>query len=252
MSVILNEIKSLADEEYKAFHSKLIPTIDGNTVLGLRSEKAHKIAKKYANTDTGKAFLNSLPHKYYDENVIHAFMLCYLKCEEEEKKQRLIRFLPFIDNWAVCDGLCAHLKGFFKNKEEKLDFVMSCINLSVYGDIPTCFLSPTSTTYTVRFGLVCLLTYYIEEKYLDLIFHTCLDVSQLCGSNPKPTEYSYYVSMALAWLISFCLIKEYERTVPLLKGGALPKWIHNKSIQKACESYRVDKAKKEYLRTLKK
>lgn len=252
MDIILDEIIRSADPEYKEFHQRLIPTINKDSVLGLRSPLAQKIAKKYANTDTGERFLDSLPHKYYDENIVHAFMLCSLKCSKENLTKRIVRFLPFIDNWAVCDGLACHLKHFFALKDEMLGFAMSCIDLSVYGDIPTCFLSPSSTTYTIRFGLVCLLTYYIEDKYLENIFAVCKDIGELCGSNPKPTDYSYYVSMAVAWLVSFCLIKEYNRSVSLIEGKSLPKWIHNKSIQKACESYRIDKDKKTYLRSLKK
>ena len=252
MNRILGEITAVCDTGYGEFQSRLIPTINKGAVLGLRSPVAQKIAKKYANTKEGEEFLNNLPHKYYDENLVHAFMLCNLKCGEEEMVKHLLRFLPFVDNWAVCDGLASHLKSFFKDEEKRLDFVLSCIDLSVYGDIPVCFLSPASTTYTIRFGLVCLTNYYTKGEYLDRIFDVCRQMSDLCGESPKAGEYGYYVSMAVAWLISFCLIKEYDRTLPLIESGDIQKWIHNKSIQKACESYRVSADKKAYLKTLKK
>lgn len=251
METILKELISCADEGYRAFHARLIPTVDRDLVLGVRSPIAQKIAKKYANTDTGARFLSSLPHKYYDENITHAFMLGNLNCDYTELKAHLIRFLPYVDNWAVCDGLCAHLKSFFKDKERSLPFVKSCIDLSVYGDIPKCFLSPLSSTYTIRFGLVCLLSYYIEGKYLDEIFKICKDISPLCAKKPTPASYSYYVSMALAWLVSFCLIKEYSRTLPLIESRELNGWVHNKAIQKAIESYQITSDQKTYLRSLK-
>lgn len=253
MCVILDEIIKNADPVYKDFQGKLLPTVQSELILGLRAPRACAIAKKYSNTEAGNSFLKSLPHKYYDENIVHAFMLGNLKCPKDELLAKIIAFLPYMDNWAVCDGLCAHLKGLFrKDKDALYPFVLSCIDLSVYGEIPKCFLSPTSSVYTVRFGLVCLLSYYIEEKYLDSILNICVDTALLCGEKPTPADYSYYVSMAVAWLVSFCLIKEYEKSVHIIEKGLLPKWIHNKSIQKAVESYRIDKDRKNYLRSLKK
>ena len=227
METILKELIENADEAYKVFHQKLIPTVDGDLVLGVRAPMAQRIAKKYANTDTGKRFLNSLPHKYYDENIVHAFILGNLMCSQEELKEKIIEFLPYVDNWAVCDGLCAHLKKFFKKPNQVYDFVLACVN--------------SDTVYTKRFGIVALLNYYIDSEHIGDILKLCKDI--------KSEE--YYVNMALAWLISFCLIKEYEKTLPLIEGKSLDKWVHNKSIQKAIESYRIDGAKKEHLRSLK-
>ena len=227
MMTILNEITECADPVYKKFQSKLIPTVDRDTVLGLRAPAAHKIAKKYANTDTGEAFLRSLPHRYYDENVVHAFMLGCLKCGAEELKQRVVEFLPHVDNWAVCDGLCAHLKNFFKVPNSVYPFVTECVK--------------SGAPYTVRFGLVCLLDYYIDREHIT-------DILEICKSI-KGGE--YYVDMAVAWLISICLVKEYDSTLPLLESNALDKWVHNKAIQKSSESYQIDQDKKTYLKSLK-
>ena len=227
MDEILKEIKDSADPAYKDFQSKLIPTVHGDTVLGVRAPLAHKIAKRYANTDAGSCFLSSLPHQYYDENIVHAFMLGYLNTDTAELQGKIEAFLPYVDNWAVCDGLCAHLKRFFKAPSIVYPFVVQC--------------AKSAFPYTVRFGLVCLLNYYIDKEHVQ-------DILALCKSI-KGDE--YYVNMALAWLISFCLIKEYDSTLPLLLEKSLDKWVHNKAIQKACESYQIPTERKTYLRSLK-
>ncbi len=214
------------DPSYKEFHKKLIPTIDESTILGVRSPNAHAIAKKYANTKEGDEFLLSLPHKYYDENIVHAFMLGNLHIPRCELWKKIKEFLPYVDNWAVCDGLACHLKDFFKDKKNAFPLVLSCLD----GD-----------TYTIRFGLVCLLNYYIDEKYIDELLKACTSI--------KSEE--YYINMALAWLVSFMLIKEYEKALPLLLDGKLDIWVHNKSIQKARESFRISDEQKIYLKGLK-
>ena len=249
MEQILKNIKENADYAYKAFQSKLLPGIDGDKILGLRAPGAQRIAKKYAGTLAGYEFLNALPHRYYDENIVHALILGNLKCGFEELRERIVSFLPYVDNWAVCDGLCAHLKQFFNNREKAYELVLSCLDLSVYGEKSS--LSPVISAYTIRFGLVCLLNYYIDPEHIEHILKICLNLSPLCQSQPTPASYSYYVSMALAWLVSFCLIKEYDRTIHIIEEKSLNKWVHNKSIQKALESYRIDQEKKSYLRGLK-
>lgn len=226
MSPILNEILESADPAYKEFHKKLIPTIDENTVLGLRSPNAQAIAKKYAGTEEGEAFLSSLPHAYYDENLVHAFMLGNLRLPRGELREKIDEFLPYVDNWAVCDGLSSHLKYFFKDKALSYDFVLSCVCSDV--------------TYTVRFGLVCLLNYYITDEYID----------KLASIIEAVQSDEYYINMAIAWLVSFMLIKQYEKTVPLLIEDKLDTWVHNKAIQKACESYRIADEQKKFLKNL--
>ncbi len=226
MDIILNEILKSADPSYKAFHKKLIPTIDEGTILGVRAPQAMAIAKKFASTNEGNEFLSSLPHTYYDENIVHAFMLGCLKCDNEKLHRYIECFLPYIDNWAVCDGLCAHIKCFFTDIDQQYDFVLSCLE--------------SEHTYTVRFSLVCLLSYYVNDKYIDRLLSIVKEV--------KSEE--YYINMALAWLISVMLVKQYEKTLPLLEGGTLPLWVHNKSIQKAKESLRISTEQKTYLKGL--
>ena len=223
--MIENEILSLSEHEYMLFSKKLIPNQDN--ILGLRAPRAKAIAKKYANTKEGENFLNSLPHKYHDENMVHAYMLGYLRCDYLTLKGYVESFLPYLDNWAVCDSLCASIKKLFKEPVKSYDFLVGLLK--------------SDKTYTVRFSLVCLLDYYINESYIDKLTYIVKEV--------KIGE--YYINMALAWLISIMLVKEYDKTLPLLKGGALDLWVHNKSIQKARESYRLSPQKKEELRRLK-
>ena len=221
---ILEEILEGCDPSYSEFSKKLIP--DTDNILGLRAPNAKQIAKKHANSDTGYVFLQSLPHKYHDENMVHAYMLGHLRCDYEALKNHLIEFLPHINNWAVCDSLCASVKGFFKDRDRSLDFILSLVK----GDKP----------YYIRVGLVCLLDYYVESKYMPTLIKVCKRVK----------SDHYYVKMALSWLISVMLVKEYDSTLPLF-DGSLDIWVHNKSIQKACESYRISNEQKKYLKALK-
>lgn len=225
MNKILEEIILQKDEAYKNFQSKLMPGI--NNVLGLRGPLAKEIAKKYANTDTGKQFLKSLPHTYYDENLVHGYMLGFLKCDIKEKQIYISDFLPYVDNWAVCDSMVCGLKRYFKNIDTVSDYIFACLK--------------SEKTYTVRFALVSLLCYYINDTYVDKIFEETLKI--------KSEE--YYIKMAIAWLYSVCLVKCYEKTLPIIENKLLDKWTHNKSIQKARESFRITEEQKEYLKTLK-
>lgn len=225
MDKILEEIILNTDTEYKLFQAKLIPGV--NNILGLRGPIAKSIAKRYANTDTGKMFLNSLPHTYYDENLVHGYMLGFLKCENEALKNHINDFLPYVDNWAVCDSMVCGLKGYFKDKELVSSYIFNCLN--------------SNNVYTVRFGIVSLLSYYVNDTYIDRIIEETLKI--------KSDE--YYIKMAIAWLYSVCLVKEYDKSVRVIENKLLDKWTHNKAIQKSIESLRIADTQKEYLRTLK-
>lgn len=225
MDKILEEIILNTDTEYKDFQAKLIPGI--NNILGLRGPIAKSIAKKHANTDTGEAFLNSLPHTYYDENLVHGYMLGFLKCDNQVLQNYIKRFLPYVDNWAVCDSMVCGLKGYFKDKELVSSYIFNCLN--------------SNNVYTVRFGIVSLLSYYVNDTYIDRIIEETLKI--------KSDE--YYIKMAIAWLYSVCLVKQYNKTLKVIENKLLDKWTHNKAIQKSIESFRITKEQKEYLRTLK-
>ena len=225
MDKILEEIILNTDTEYKDFQAKLIPNI--NNILGLRGPIAKSIAKRYANTKIGEEFLNTLPHTYYDENLVHGYMLGFLKCDNQALKKYIESFLPYVDNWAVCDSMVCGLIGYFKDTELVSSHIFNCLN--------------SNNAYTVRFGLVSLLSYYVNDIYIDRIIEETLKI--------KSEE--YYVKMAVAWLYSVCLVKQYEKTVKVIESKFLDKWIHNKAIQKSIESFRITDTQKEYLRTLK-
>jgi 3-methyladenine DNA glycosylase AlkD len=225
MNPITARLFELGDLSYKEFSKKLIPNLEKDSFIGVRSRDLKGIAKEYSKKEEGLEFLSSLPHSYHDENMVHAYMLGYLKLDTESLKKRLLDFLPFVDNWAVCDTLA------------------SCISHQIKGDewyILLKSLINDSHTYKRRFGIVCLI-YFINEKYIDSL------VEQI----PKIKSEEYYVNMAVAWLISFMLIKEYNTTLPLLKEKRLDPWVHNKAIQKSRESHQISKEIKDYLSTLK-
>ncbi|MGM9645840.1 MAG: DNA alkylation repair protein [Eubacteriales bacterium] len=224
--VILDEIIKNADPVYRDFNSKIVP--NAKNMLGLRCPAAKKIAKKYANTDTGTAFLSSLPHEYHDENMVHGYMLGFLNKDMCTLEKAIDEFLPHIDNWAVCDTTCLSLKrNYFKNP----DLVYEKVKEWAKSD----------KIYTVRFALVSLLSCYIEKNTVK----EALDIALTIKSD------EYYIKMAQAWLISVALVKCYEDTLPYITEQKFDKWVHNKGIQKALESYRISDEQKAYLRSLK-
>jgi len=218
-------LETLADEKYKNFHQKLIPNVDKNRVLGVRTPKLRALAKKIKNTDLAKDFLASLPHKYYEENNLHAFLLEDIK-DFDEAIKRVEEFLPFVDNWATCDGM--KIKVFRKNPHKLLPYIKKWLK--------------SSDVYTVRFAIVMLLSVYLDENFDES--HYSLVLGAICDE--------YYINMAVAWYFSFALIKQYESAVKLFEDKQISdKWVYNKSLQKAIESFRIDEKTKKYLKSLK-
>ena len=217
-------LETLADEKYKNFHQKLIPNVDKNRVLGVRTPKLRALAKKIKNTDLAKDFLASLPHKYYEENNLHAFLIEQIKdfdlCIKETEK-----FLPFIDNWATCDSF--RPKIFSKHKEEIEKKALEWIK--------------SEHAYTKRYGIEVLLTHFLDEDFKVKHLETVAKIR----SN------EYYVKMMVAWYFATALTKQYKDTLPFIENKTLDAWTHNKAIQKARESLRIKKDEKEYLKTLK-
>ena len=211
----------MQDLKYRDFHSKLMPTVDKEKVIGVRTPELRKFAKEIAKTAYSKEFLANLPHEYYEENNLHAFLIEEIKdyylCIAE-----LNRFLPYVDNWATCDMM--RPKIFRKHLPELLVEIQKWLN--------------SKDTYTLRFGMEMLMVYYLDEnfktEYADAVAEIRSD--------------EYYIKMAIAWLYSVCLVKEYDKTVKVIENKLLDKWTHNKTIQKAIESYRVSENKKAYLK----
>lgn len=227
----MNKIQKLlfdnADEKYLNFHSSLIPTVDKDSIIGVRVPDVRKIAKDIAKNcpQEVQAFLNDLPHKYYDENILHVVLISDISDFDAAMKYTM-QFLPYIDNWAVCDIF--NPRAFKTHKAELWREIETWLN--------------SSETYTVRFGIVMAMRYFLDEDFAEDKFDKVVDI--------KSDE--YYVNMAIAWYMSFALIKQYDTAVKVIEENKLPTWLHNKSIQKAVESYRISDDKKQYLKSLRK
>lgn len=221
---IQNLLFSLQDREYKAFQCKLMPAIDPNTVIGVRTPQLRAIAKQFANDENIHIFLNALPHKYYEENNLHAFLLEQIK-DFDLCVRSVDKFLPYVNNWATCDSMKP--KAFAKGAERLLPYIEKWLH--------------SKHTYAVRYAILMLMTHFLDDnfdvKYLELV------------SAVKSDE--YYINMMMAWYFATALAKQYDSVLPLIKQKRLPVFVHNKTIQKAVESYRISDTQKQYLKTLK-
>ncbi len=221
--IIRNKLYDLQDLKYKAFHCRLIPTVDPDTVIGVRTPALKAYGKELKNSDFS-AFLNDLPHKYYDENNLHAFLIMNIK-DYAESLEAIKTFLPFVDNWATCDLL--RPTSFKKHRPELLEEIKLWL----------C----SEHTYTIRFGLEMLMVHFLDENFKPEYFEWAAEI--------RSDE--YYVNMMLAWYFATALAKQYNAALSYIEKQRLDKWVHNKSIQKAIESYRIADWQKDYLRKLK-
>ena len=212
------------DLKYRDFHSSLVPNIDKDRFIGVRTPILRNLAKEMIKDGSYKEFIKDLPHYYYEENTLHSCILSLYK-DLEELINELDIFLPYVDNWATCDLI--RPKAFEKDLDRILDKVKEWIN--------------TEDVYSIRFGIVTLLSFYLGDSFSNEINEIVLNIN----------NDDYYVRMAQAWYFSYALIKQYEYTIDIFKDKRLDKWINNKSIQKAIESYRITPVDKNYLRSLK-
>lgn len=224
LTPIQAQLFALQDLGYRTFHCKLMPTVDPERVIGVRTPQIRQLAKQLSGTPEGEAFLQALPHRYYEENNLHGALLSLGKSYSWVLEGVNV-FLPYVDNWATCDLLSP--KVFRKHLPELRE------------EIPRWLANPHP--YTVRFGLRMLLSFYwgsnFQREYLD--WAAALQREE------------YYVKMMVAWYFATALAKEYAVTLPYLQAHRLDPWTHNKAIQKAVESTRVSPEHKAYLRTLK-
>lgn len=225
---IQKELFKKQDLKYRNFQSKLIPTVEADSVVGVRTPDLRAIAKKIASHSDIEKFLSSLPHKYYDENQVHAFVLSLIK-DYDDCVSHIDKFLPFVDNWATCDQMRPKVFAKKQYRERLLKDVERWIN------------APVENVYTVRFGIETLMSFFLDEEF-----------------NPKFLKWvskirseEYYLNMMVAWFFATALAKQYEATIPFIEKRKLDAWTHNKTIQKAIESYRITEEQKTYLRTLK-
>ena len=217
------DLFEMQDLKYREFHSKLMPGIDKETIIGIRTPMLRKFAKEFAKTPETEYFLRDLPHRYYEENNMHMMIVSWIKdygmCLSE-----LERFLPYVNNWATCDLPAP--KCFAKHKEELLPEIRRWI--------------ASEKTYTIRYGIGMLMNFYLDEDFSPEYLKLAADVR----------SEEYYVNMMIAWYLATALAKQWEATIPYLEERRLPEWIHRKTIQKAIESYRITPEQKVYLRNL--
>ena len=221
---IQKRLFELEDKDYAAFQSKLVPNIDSKLIIGVRVPMLRKFAKELKKKQSCEDFLKKLPHKYYDENMLHGILISemkdYIGCIE-----RLNQFLPYIDNWTVCDVLSPKI--FKKNKDTLLEEIYTW--------------SKSKETYTCRFGVEMLMTHFLDEDFKKEYLEMVADIH----------SEEYYVKMIVAWFFATALAKQWDYAVIYLEDNRLDVWVHNKTIQKARESLRILEDKKWYLKGLK-
>lgn len=214
----------LQDEGYRDFQSKLIPSVSDEMFIGVRTPELRALAKEFAKREDVGDFLVTLPHKYFDENQLHAFIISLIKdfdrCIAETE-----RFLPYVDNWATCDQMSP--KVFKKHRTELLVYIKKWIK--------------SEHTYTIRFGVGMLMEHFLDE---DFSLEYANTVSKIRSDE-------YYVNMMIAWYFATALAKQYDSIIPFIENKKLDSWTHNKAIQKSIESRRISPERKSYLKSLK-
>lgn len=221
---ICERLYELQDKEYQQFHSKLVPNIPSETIIGVRIPLLKKLAKELFDDPVKDEFMNSLPHKYYEENQLHIMMIC-LEKDFEICIEKLQKFLPYADNWAVTDQ--SSPKCFKKKHTELLPIITKWLE--------------SDHVYTARYAINIFMREFLDEDF---------SVDYVTLISEKRGE-DYYLKMMIAWYFATALAKQYEEVIPFIENRKLDVWTHNKTIQKAIESYRISDEQKAYLRTLK-
>lgn len=214
----------LQDLKYKEFQCKLMPTVNPEAVIGVRTPDLRKLAKDYSKTPEAIEFLKVLPHTYYEENNLHGFLIEMIK-DYDAAVAAVDAFLPYIDNWATCDLISP--KAFKKHLPELYEKIKAWLK--------------SGKTYTVRFGIGMLMSFYLDKNFKPEMLELVASVR----------SEEYYINMMIAWYFATALAKQYDAALPYIQEQRLDKWTHNKAIQKAIESYRISDESKVYLRTLK-
>ncbi|MBE6681262.1 MAG: DNA alkylation repair protein [Ruminococcaceae bacterium] len=221
---IREKLLNMQDTAYRDFHSRLIPTVDKSRVIGVRTPQLRKFSKELVKHFDVSAFLSDLPHYFYEENNLHAFIIESFH-DFDTCTAALDIFLPYVDNWATCDGL--RPKCFYKNSDKLADKALFWIK--------------DERTYVKRFGIGVLMNHFLDDKFDERFLKI---VSQIESDE-------YYIKMMVAWYFATALAKQFDVSVLIIENRILDRWTHNKTIQKAVESYRITKEQKDYLKTLK-
>jgi 3-methyladenine DNA glycosylase AlkD len=225
MNFVIELLKENQDEKYGQFQRKLLPTVDPSKIIGVRTPVLRRMAKQFKKNELCADFLSELPHTYFEENLLQGILISE-NVDFRNCIQQLERFLPYMDNWAVCDQTSP--KVFKKHKDELLTYIREWLD--------------SEHVYTVRFAIGMLMRHFLDEdfkqEYLDMVTGIRSD--------------EYYINMEIAWYMATALAKQWEAAVPYLEAQTMERWVHNRTIQKARESYRISEEQKRYLKTLKK
>lgn len=224
MTEIQQRLFALQDAGYRDFHAALMPTVDKALVIGVRMPALRALAKELKGTEPAADFMAQLPHKYYEENNLHAALIGHIR-DFDACMAAVERFLPYVDNWATCDMM--NPRALAKDKAALLERIRLWLQ--------------SGHTYPVRFGMGMLMNHFLEEDFRE-------EYPALVASVRSE---EYYVRMMQAWYFATALAKQYEAAVTYLEQRRLGAWVHNKTIQKARESFRVSQEQKEYLKSLK-
>lgn len=223
MTELQKSLFELQDLKYRDFHAKLLPGIEKEKIIGIRTPILRKFAKEFAKTQEAQEFLHELPHQYYEENNLHLMLVTQIR-DYEQCLEEMKRFLPYIDNWATCDLPLP--KCFEKHKDELIVDVKNWI--------------ASNETYAIRYGIGVLLRLYLDEDFKE-------EYPKLVAGVVSD---EYYVNMMISWYFATALAKQWDDVIGYLEGRKLSEWVHRKTIQKAVESYRITKEQKEYLKGL--
>lgn len=220
---ILSELKKLQDKGYRKMQITTIPSVKAESIIGVRTPALRALAKELSKRDDISTFLEDLPHKFFEENQLHAFILSGMK-DAEECIKLVDEFLPYVDNWATCDQMSPKI--FKKHKDLLLEYVNEWIK--------------SDKTYVKRFAVGMLMEHFLDEDFKTSYL---TKVSRIRSDE-------YYINMMTAWYFATALAKQYDAALPYIEKQKHDKWTHNKTIQKAVESYRITPEQKEYLKTL--
>lgn len=220
MKEVQQQLFALQDMQYKSFIADLTPTVSSDRMIGIRTPALRSLAKQMLGTETGMMFLAELPHEYFEENQLHAFMISEIK-DFDQALERVRAFLPYVDNWATCDQMI--VKVFKKDPEHLLPYIETWL----CSDHP----------YTVRYGIECLMKLFLDSRF-DPVYPERVSCIR---------SEDYYVNMISAWYFAEALAKQYDTTVAYIREYRLPEWVHNMTIRKACESRRISEERKQEL-----
>ena len=221
---INKKLFGIQDKKYRDFQAKLIPTVSADTIIGVRTPELRAYAKELAKREDVSVFLKDLPHKYFDENQLHAFILSAMK-DYDACMESVIEFLPYVDNWATSDQMSP--KVFKKHREDLLKNIKKWLK--------------SGKVYTVRFAIGMLMEHFLDEDFKP-------EYPEMVS---KIRSDEYYINMMTAWYFATALAKQYDAVLPYIEEKRLDAWTHNKAIQKSVESFRIPPDQKEYLKKLK-